>query len=185
MKIMVIAAIGRESSTTNILGRRIVGICERYGGEVDFVTPSDLELPVNDGNVPWDLPAAKAWQERVAAHDAFVWISPEYHSAMTGGMKNLFDYLGKEPMKRDVVGLCALAGGAMAALNTLNNMSVVARSLGAWVVPEYCAFNSKEVKDGLDDGAIARLEALCVNVIDAARRLGGPVLPTFEPSGLA
>lgn len=185
MKVMVIAAIGRETSTTNILGRQVVGICERHGAEVDFVTPTDLDLPVNDGNVPFDLPAAKAWQAQVAAHDAFVWISPEYHGAMTGGMKNLFDYLAKEPMKSSVVGLCALAGGAMAALNTLNNMSIVARSLGAWVVPDYCAFNSNEVKEGLDEGACRRLEAMCVSVIDAARRLNAPSPPGFEQSGLS
>ena len=51
-------------------------------------------------------------------------------------------------MKGDVVGLFALAGGAMAALNTLNNMSVVARSLGAWVAPDYCALNSERGQGG-------------------------------------
>jgi NAD(P)H-dependent FMN reductase len=162
----------------------VSAMCEAHGAEVDFVTPTDLGLPVNDGNVPWDLPAAKAWQERVAAHSAFVWISPEYHGAMTGGMKNLFDYLGREPMKGDVVGLCALAGGAMAALNTLNNMSVVARSLGAWVVPDYCAFNSKEITDGLEESPLKRLDAMCGNVIDAARRLKAPAPTGFEPVGL-
>jgi len=62
------------------------------------------------------------------------------------------DHLGKEPMNGDVVGLFALAGGAMAALNTLNNMSVVARSLGAWVAPDYCALNSNEVEQASTSG---------------------------------
>jgi NAD(P)H-dependent FMN reductase len=174
VKLMVIAAIGRESSTTYMLGRQVVGICELIGCDVDFVTPTELALPVNDGTVPFDLPAAKAWQERVANCSAFVWISPEYHSAMTGGIKNLFDHLGKEALRGNVVGLCALAGGAMAALNTLNNMSIVARSLGAWVAPDYCAFNSAEVKAGLDERACKRLEALCQSVVDACRRFSEP-----------
>ncbi len=174
MNLMVIAAIGRESSTTNMLGRQIVGICEGIGCDVDFVTPTALALPVNDGTLPPDLPAAKAWQERVAGAKAFIWISPEYHSGMTGGIKNLFDHLGKEALRGDVVGLCALAGGAMAALNTLNGMSIVARSLGAWVAPDYCAFNSNEVKQGLDERACKRLEALCQSVVDASRRLSAP-----------
>jgi len=92
---------------------------------------------------------------------------------MTGGMKNLFDHLGKEPMKGDVVGLFALAGGNMAALNTLNNMSVVARSLGAWVAPDYCALNSNDVKDGLDEAAVARLQ----NVIDQVILTAGQLQP--------
>ena len=74
-------------------------------------------------------------------------------------------------MRGDVVGLCALAGGAMAALNTLNGMSIVARSLGAWVAPDYIALNSNEVKDGLKEGSRRRLESMCETVIDMARRL--------------
>ena len=74
-------------------------------------------------------------------------------------------------MKGDVAGLFALAGGNMAALNTLNNMSVVARSLGAWVAPDYCALNSNDVKDGLDEAAVARLNHVVEQVIATAARL--------------
>ena len=91
MQLMVISAISRESSTTHILAREVVTICEEHGVDVDFVTPADVDLPVNDGNVPWDLPAAVAWQQRIDRIHAYIWISPEYHSAMTGALKNLFD----------------------------------------------------------------------------------------------
>jgi azobenzene reductase len=141
------------------------------GCEVDFTHPAEGNLPVNDGTVAWDDPRSVAWQERVSSLNAHLWVSPEYHSGMTGGMKNMFDHLNKEPMKGDVVGLFALAGGAMAALNTLNNMSVVARSLGAWVAPDYCALNSTEVKEGLDEKALGRVEAVVTEVIDTAKRL--------------
>jgi azobenzene reductase len=171
VKLMVISAMSRDSSTTHILARRVVEICSIRGVEVDFVTPAEVNVPVNDGTVPFDLPAAVAWQERVSQTDAYIWISPEYHSAPAASIKNLFDYLTKEPMKGDVVGLCALAGGAMAALNTLNSMTTIARSLGAWVAPDYCALNSNEVKEGLTEGSARRLEAMCLSVIDAARRL--------------
>ena len=89
---------------------------------------------------------------------------------MTGGMKNMLDHLAKEPMRGDVVGLFALAGGAMAALNTLNNMSVVARSLGAWVAPDYVAVNSNEVKEGLSERVMSRIDWCVSQVIDAARK---------------
>ena len=171
MRLMVISAMSRDSSTTYILAKRVVEICSIRGVEVDFATPADVNVPVNDGTVPFDLPEAVVWQQRVAETDAYIWISPEYHSAPAASLKNLFDYLTKEPMKGDVVGLCALAGGAMAALNTLNTMTTIARSLGAWVAPDYCALNSNEVKEGLTEGSARRLEAMCLEVIDAARRL--------------
>jgi hypothetical protein len=50
-------------------------------------------------------------------------------------------------------------------------MSVVARSLGAWVAPEFCAFNSNDVKAGLSDGDAARLQKMVDSVILMGRRV--------------
>jgi len=171
VNLMVVSAISREDSSCYLLARKLCEIATAQGVTVDFTHPADADLPVNDGTLAWDDPRSVAWQQRIEAQQAHLWVSPEYHSGMTGGLKNLFDHLGKEPMKGDVVGLFALAGGAMAALNTLNNMSVVARSLGAWVAPDYCALNSNEVKEGLDERATGRVEAIVHQVIDTARRL--------------
>ena len=171
MRVMVLSAISREDSSCYLLASQLCEMARGHGVEVDFTHPADANLPVNDGTLAWDDPRSVAWQERVNEIHAHLWVSPEYHSGMTGGLKNLFDHLAKEPMKGDVVGLFALAGGAMAALNTLNNMSVVARSLGAWVAPDYCALNSNEVKEGLDERALKRVESVVTEVIDTARRL--------------
>ncbi len=173
MQVMVISAISRESSSCYVLAKLVEELCTKQGAdvEVDFVTPADVGVPVNDGTVPDDLPAGEAWRERVARIHCHIWVSPEYHSGMTGSMKNLFDYLAKEPMAGDIVGLVALAGGGMAALNTLNGMSVVARSLGAWVAPEMCAMNSNDVKAGLDERTAGRLEIMVASVIEMGRRV--------------
>ena len=171
LNVMVVSAISRPESSCFMLAERISQMCESRGESVDFVTPANVGVPVNDGTIAYDLPAALAWQERVAAVQCHFWVSPEYHSGMTGGMKNLFDFLNKEPMSGDVIGLIALAGGGMAALNTLNNMSVVARSLGAWVAPELCALNSNDVKAGLGEGDLGRLEKMVTSVIEMGRRV--------------
>jgi hypothetical protein len=39
------------------------------------------------------------------------------------------------------------------------------------VAPDYCALNSNEVKEGLQEGSRERLENLVVTVLDTARRL--------------
>lgn len=171
MKVMVVSAISRESSSCYVLAQVLCEMAAKHGVEVDFTHPAEAGLPINDGTLAWDDPASVAWQERIAGIHAHLWVSPEYHSGMTGGMKNLFDHLAKEPLRGDVVGLFALAGGAMAALNTLNGMSVVARSLGAWVAPEYAAVGSDEVKNGLDEAALVRLDRIVTTVVDSARRL--------------
>jgi azobenzene reductase len=171
VKLMICSAMAREDSTCYILARQIEEMAVKHGCDVDFVTPASVGLPVNDGNVDWSDPKIVAWQEQMAGIEAHIWVSPEYHSGMTGGLKNLFDYLTKAPMKDDVVGFAALAGGAMAALNTLNGMTTVARSLGAWVAPQMCALNSNDVKAGLSEKELGRIEDMVVTVIDAARRL--------------
>lgn len=168
---MVVSAISREDSSCFILAAQLCELVKAQRIEVDFTHPAEAGLPVNDGTLAWDDPRSVAWQQRVADIHAHLWVSPEHHSGMTGGLKNLFDHLGKEPMKGDVVGLFALAGGAMAALNTLDNMSIVARSLGAWVAPDYCALNPDEVKAGLDERALGRVQTVVTEVIDTARRL--------------
>lgn len=180
MKVMVVSAISRESSSCYVLARHIVDMATAHGVEVDFTHPANAGLPIQDGTVAYDDPRAVAWQERIGAIHAHLWVSPEYHSGMTGGLKNLFDHLPKEPMKGDVVGLFALAGGAMAALNTLNGMSIVARSLGAWVAPEYCAVNSNDLKGDLDEGMRGRIDRIVATVIDTARRLQ-PEADTADP----
>lgn len=172
MKIMVISAIGRESSSCHILARRIAELCaEHQDVEVDWVTPAETGLPLNDGTIDWSLPEVTAWQERLAGIHGHIWVSPEYHSAMTGAFKNLFDYLPKEPMYDDAVGLVALAGGSMAALNTLNGMAIVARSLGAWVAPQMCAVASAEAKAGLEEGTEERLQSMVSSVVRMTRKL--------------
>jgi hypothetical protein len=39
------------------------------------------------------------------------------------------------------------------------------------VAPDYCALKSNEVKEGLDERAIKRVEGVVTEVIDTARRL--------------
>lgn len=174
---MVVSAISKDNNSCFTLARIVADMAVARGAEVDFTHPAEAALPVADGLTPYDDPRSVAWQERVASIHAHFWISPEYHSGMTGGMKNLFDNLAKEPMKGDVVGLFALAGGAMAALNTLNGMAVIARSLGAWVAPEYAAVSSREVVDGLDDAALGRIARIVDTVLDTAGKLQPDALP--------
>ena len=63
MRLMVVSAMSRESSTTYIMAKEIVAMCEQHGGvEVDFADPASVNLPVNDGTVAWDAPEVVAWQ---------------------------------------------------------------------------------------------------------------------------
>ncbi len=52
-------------------------------------------------------------------------------------------------------------------------MTVVACSLGAWVAPEHCALNSNDVKAGLGEDDLRRLQTMVASVVGMGRRVYG------------
>lgn len=172
LRMLVISAISRPESSVYVMAEMVAEMCRAEPDvHVDLAHPGEVGVPVNDGTVSPHHPASAAWQRRVAAAHCHLWVSPEYHSGMTGGMKNLFDFLGKETMAGDMVGLVALSGGSGTASHALDNMNLVASALGASVAPEHCSINSNDVKAGLGDTDIARLRRLVASVIGMARRV--------------
>ena len=67
LTVIVLSAISRESSSCHVLARIVADmVAAEPGVVVDFAHPSEVGVPVNDGNVADDHPAATAWQARVA-----------------------------------------------------------------------------------------------------------------------
>jgi NAD(P)H-dependent FMN reductase len=44
----------------------------------------------------YSKPHTKAWAEKIAAFDGFVFVTPEYNHGTSGALKNAIDYLYKE-----------------------------------------------------------------------------------------
>jgi arsenical resistance protein ArsH len=72
--------------------------------------------------------------------DLQIWLTPLYHGGMTGAMKNCLDWLEltaklEKPYLTDkVIGLICWADGGQA-MQGINAMDAVAKSLRAWIVP--------------------------------------------------
>ena len=64
-----------------------------------------------------------------------------------------------------------VVGGAMGAVNTLNALRLVARSMGAWVLPAQLSLTSAECKQGLSDDNRERLRRLAAEIVRIAPRL--------------
>ncbi|HEX4046378.1 MAG TPA: NAD(P)H-dependent oxidoreductase, partial [Elusimicrobiota bacterium] len=61
----------------------------------------DFNLPLLDEEIPPSLgrysrPHTKAWAARIAAFDAFVFVTPEYNHGSSGALKNAIDFLYAE-----------------------------------------------------------------------------------------
>jgi len=61
--------------------------------------------------------------------------TPEYHGSFSGVLKNALDLMGFEEFAGKIVGLIGVAGGTLGAVNALNGLQMVGRSMHAWIYP--------------------------------------------------
>lgn len=95
------------------------------------------DIPIFNGeSEQGELPQIKSLRKQVKEADAVILTSPEYHSAMSGALKNALDFLGSDHFAHKPVALLAIAGGGKGGINALNNMRVVARGLYANAIPK-------------------------------------------------
>lgn len=104
---------------------------------------------------------------------AIIIATPEYHGSLSGTLKNMFDLMSAAEFEGKIVGLIAVAGGQMGAINSLNAMKNICRNLHCWVLPhEVSVAESGRVigSDGsvLDDALNERLRNVGRQVVKFA-----------------
>ncbi|WNS76710.1 NADPH-dependent FMN reductase [Bacillus sp. DTU_2020_1000418_1_SI_GHA_SEK_038] len=131
MKLTIINGSPRKKGRTGIASRYIA---KKYGA--DLIDLSKCELPLYNGEESQhQIPAVKALRENLSASDGIILASPEYHSGMSGALKNALDFLGSEQFANKPVALLVAAGGGKGGINALSNMRIVGRGVYANVIP--------------------------------------------------
>lgn len=103
----------------------------------EYFDLSEQEMPLFNGNEEQgQLQVIKDLKHAVTNADAIVLLSPEYHSGMSGVLKNALDFLSSEQFAHKPVGLIAVAGGGKGGINALNNMRTVMRGVYANAIPK-------------------------------------------------
>lgn len=74
---------------------------KRGDAEYELIDLKEVNLPFLDEPKPpssgdYALPHTKAWSARIAALDAFVFVTPEYNHGVCPALKNALDFLYKE-----------------------------------------------------------------------------------------
>lgn len=62
--------------------------------------------------------------------------TPEYHGSLSGALKNALDLMSFEELGGKMIGLVGISGGLLGAVNALNSLRNIGRSLHAWVLPQ-------------------------------------------------
>lgn len=167
------------SQSERVLNIVLAG-AEEAGARTTAITGSGLVLPFYDTAISDRTPEARHLVEAVRRADGVVIVSPGYHGALSGLVKNALDYL--EDLRPDrrpyldgrAVGLVAVAYGWQAAVTTLDQLRTITHALRGWPTPLGGAVNTAEVKfdeagGASDEKTVRNLRAIGRYVTEFAR----------------
>lgn len=103
-RIAIIAGSTRPGRKTEQVARWVEGLAAAHDGDAEYelVDIADFGLPVLDEPVPaaFGAPYAhehtRAWSEKIASFDGFVFVTAEYNHSIPGALKNAIDFLYPE-----------------------------------------------------------------------------------------
>jgi NAD(P)H-dependent FMN reductase len=107
------------------------------GADTQLLDLVHYELIFCDGKEDEDSypPDVFKLREEVQQAQGIILGTPEYHGGYSGILKNALDLMGFSEFQGKVLGLVGVAGGQTGAINSLNGLRTVGRSLRAWVIP--------------------------------------------------
>lgn len=102
---------------------------KRKDWEVELVDLRDFDLPLFNEKAsnlwaPSADPRAVAWQDRLAAFDGFIFVTPEYNRSITGALKNALDQAYKEWVRKPAAIVGYGATGAARAAEHLRTIAI-------------------------------------------------------------
>ncbi|WP_226670154.1 NADPH-dependent FMN reductase [Metabacillus litoralis] len=150
MNVLVINGSPRKTGRTRMAASFIA---KKHNGLLFDL--STRELPLFNGEEEQnELEDIKELKKMVSESDSVILLSPEYHNAMSGALKNALDFLSSEHFSHKPVGLIAIAGGGKGGINALNNMRTVMRGVYANAIakqlildPHCFDYDKKEIKE--------------------------------------
>ena len=162
MRVMLVCGSLHRSSGTRAALEIAKNTLILAGVEADFYDLAEHRFPLYDpdGDAPADV---ADFRNRARAADAFILGTPEYHSGMSGALKNALDYLGSREFKQKPVGLLCSAGGGKGGINALNNLRTVVRGVLGLALPEQVVVDEDDFDDQMqmvNPERRSRLEAL-------------------------
>jgi NAD(P)H-dependent FMN reductase len=124
LKVGIILGSTRPNRNGEAVARWVEAqVKERQDASYELVDIKDFNLPLLDEPIPpsqgkYSQPHTRKWSEKIAAFDAFIFVTPEYNHATSGALKNAIDFLYKE-WNNKAAGFVSYgsAGGARAVEN--------------------------------------------------------------------
>jgi FMN reductase len=156
-----------------------MGLLERAGCETGIFDLRHADLPFCNGNPDEQerlFGSVADLRRSVSEAQALVLVTPEYHGAISGVLKNTLDLLDARHLKGKVAGVVSVLGGGPNS-NAWNDLSRILRSCDAWVSPHHVAIGhaSRAFTDGqiCDEDLRFRFDEFTDTLAQSALRLSG------------
>jgi NAD(P)H-dependent FMN reductase len=102
IKVGIIVGSTRPGRNAEAVAQWVYNLAsKRSDATYELVDIKDYNLPLLDEPVPpsmgqYSKPHTKIWAEKVAAFDAYVFVTPEYNHGTSGALKNAIDFVYAE-----------------------------------------------------------------------------------------
>lgn len=189
VRILVIPGSTRTGAFSKQLARAAAAMATAHGATATVVDLRDFAMPLYDGDdeAASGLPeGALRLRAVAAAHDAFLFVTPEYNASISAVLKNALDWLSRphagEPgaavLRGKVAALLSSSPGALGGLRALVHLRQILMNLGLLVVTEQFALGDAGSAFGGDGSLVDPKQAASVGAIvhrlaQVAARLGG------------
>ncbi|PFR94615.1 NADPH-dependent FMN reductase [Priestia megaterium] len=141
MNILIINGSPRETGRTTQVTRML-----HQNYQSSFLDLSQLSLPIFTGEPhQYETEEVKVLIETIEKADGILLATPEYHGAMSGALKNAFDFLNSAYFAHKPVALLAVSGGGKGGINALNNLRTVTRALYANVLSKQLVLDPADI----------------------------------------
>jgi azobenzene reductase len=153
MKVLLFCGSARADANSRRVVRYVNSLLQQEGIETAIFDVGEQRLPLFDGEKKTLAhPVVTFLQEQAQRADGFFVCTPEYHSGMSGSLKNAFDFLNWDHFSKKPVSIVATAGGGKGGINALNNLRLVLRGVGALVLTQQVVVDPQDI---LDDDELA------------------------------
>jgi FMN reductase len=173
----------RKQSSSRAALEHALQSAEAAGASTELLALHDLKLPMYVPDQPLEDYGHNVHRflESVRRADAMIWSTAAYHGTLAAPTKNAIEFL--EFLKQHdppylhgkVIGLIAVAGGDMAAVNAINAMVHVVHALRGTVAPLMVPIpNARRVFDAqgkvIDEKWALRLDQLGKLIVETAEK---------------
>lgn len=137
MKIAILLGSVRMGRQTHKAAYYLKKKLENRNIETDLIDLAESPLPVMKervGHHPDPPENAVDISERLNEADALLLVTPEYHSSISGALKNAIDYYWSEFQKKPI-GVVAASAGEFGGINASTHLQQIILGMGAYPMP--------------------------------------------------